>query len=134
MALGLVGVAILASANSAGLSPLLLDRHALLTIRNLTPRNTDRMSKHERDYSEENNFSRTARRRVREKDSDQRKVQENIADPPLVSRTGPRLLCKGTQLGIRVRGGIFCDHRGDVSVANSCRGRRFTRIFPTRIS
>ena len=63
------------------LSPL---RHQLLTIRHLTSRNTDRTSKHERDYSEENNFPRIGSRGGREKDNDQRKVEEIFTDPQFV--------------------------------------------------
>jgi hypothetical protein len=72
-------------------------RHPLLTIRNLTPCNTDRMFKHERDYSEENSFPRTAQTSIREKNSDQRKVEENLDHPPVVPRISPHLLCEGTQ-------------------------------------
>jgi hypothetical protein len=107
-------------------------RHLLLTIRNLTPRNTDRMSHNERDYSEENRFRRTARRSIREKDSDQRKVEEKLDHPPLVPRISPHLLCEGTQVGVRSRSTVLCDNRGDLSLANSCRRRRITRIFPAR--
>ena len=111
------------------LSPL---RHPLLTIRNLTPRNTDRMFKHERDYSKENRFPRTARRNIREKDSDQRKVEEKLDHPPLIPRISPHLLCEGTQIGVRGRSTVFCDNRGDLSLANSYSRRRITRIFPAR--
>src|ERR1044072_2557920 len=97
------------------LSPL---RHLLLTIRNLTLRNTDRMSKHERDYSEENRFRRTARRSIRKKDSDQRKVEEKLDHPPVVPRISPHLLCEGTPVGVCSRSTLFCDNRGDLSVAN----------------
>lgn len=61
-----------------GLPPLLLDRHALLTIRNLTARRTDRMFNHGRDYSEENSFPRNTHGFTREKNSDQRKAEENL--------------------------------------------------------
>jgi hypothetical protein len=71
-------------------------RHPLLTIRNLTPRNTDRMFNDERDYSEENSFARTAQRSIREKDSDQWKVEENLDQPPVVPRISPHLFCEGT--------------------------------------
>ena len=112
------------------MSPL---RHPLLTIRNLTPRNTDRMFEHERDYSEENRFPRTAQRSIRGKDSDQRKVEEKLDHPPLVPRISPHLLCEGTQVGVRSRSTVFCDNRGDLSLANPCSRRRTTGIFPTRI-
>jgi hypothetical protein len=111
------------------LSPL---RHALLTIRNLTPRNTDRMFKHERDYSEENRFPRTAQESIREKDSDQRKVEEKLDHPPLVPRISPHLLCQGTQVGVRSRSTVFCDNRGDLILANSYSRRRIARVFPAR--
>ncbi len=107
-------------------------RHALLTIRNLTSRNTDRMFNHERDYSEENSFSRTAQRSIREKNSDQRKVEENLDRPPVVPRINPHLLCERTQFGVRSRGAVLCDNRGDVSLANPYRRRRIAGIFPTR--
>ena len=111
------------------MSPL---RHPLLTIRNLTPRNTGRTFKHERDYSEENRFPRTAWRSIREKDSDQRKVEEKLDHPPLVPRISPHLLGEGTQVGVRSRSTVFCDNRGDLSLANSCRRKRTTRVFPAR--
>src|SRR5882757_7784505 len=75
-------------------------RHPLLTIRNLTPRNPDRMFKHERDYSEKNR--------------DQWKVEENLDHPPVVSRINPLLLCEGTQFGVRSRSTVLCDNRGDL--------------------
>jgi hypothetical protein len=111
------------------LSPL---RHLLLTIRNLTLRNTDRMFKHERDYSEENRFRRTVRRSIRKKDSDQRKVEEKLDHPPVVSRISPHLLCEGTQAGVCSRSIVFCDNRGDLSLANSYSRRRIARVFPAR--
>jgi hypothetical protein len=111
------------------LSPL---RHPLLTIRNLTLRNTDRMFKHERDYSEENHFRRTARRSIRKKDSDQWKVEEKLDHPPVVSRISPHLLCEGTQAGVCSRSIVFCDNRGDLSLANSYSRRRIARVFPAR--
>ena len=107
-------------------------RQLLLTIRNLTSRNTDRMSQHERDYCEENSFARTARRSIREKDSDQRNVEEKLDHPPVVPRIGPHLLCEGTQVGVCSRSTVFRDNRGDLSLANSCSRRRITRIFPAR--
>jgi hypothetical protein len=107
-------------------------RHPLLTIRNLTLRNTDRTSKHERDYSEENSFPRTAQRSTREKNSDQWKVEENLDHPPVVPRISPHLLCEGTQFGVRGRSTVLCDNRGDLSLANRHGCRRITRIFPTR--
>lgn len=108
-------------------------RHPLLTIRNLTPRNTDRMFKHDRDYSEENSFPRTAQRSTREKNSGQRKVEENLDHSPVVPRTSAHLLCEGTQFGVRSRSTLLCDNRGDLSLANSCSRRRITRVFSTRI-
>src|ERR671930_618187 len=93
-------------------------RHALLTIRNLTSRNTDRMFDHERDYSEENSFSRTAQRSSGEKNSDQRKVEENLGHPPVVPRISPHLPCERTQSGVRIRGAVLCDNRGDLRMAN----------------
>src|SRR5882762_5692741 len=107
-------------------------RHPLLTIRNLTPRNTDRMFKHERDYSEENSFPRTAPRNTREKNSDQRKIEENLDHPPVVPRISPHLLCEGTQFGVRSRSTVLCDNRGDLSLANPCGCRRITRVFSAR--
>ncbi len=62
-------------------------RHPLLTIRNLTPRNTGRMFKHERDYSEENSFPRTAQRSTREKNSDQRRVSRRRITRAFSART-----------------------------------------------
>jgi hypothetical protein len=107
-------------------------RHLLLTIRNLTSRHTDRMSHHERDDSEKNRFRRTARTSIREKDSDQRKVQEKLDHPPLVPRISSHLLCEGTQAGVCSRGTVFCDNRGDLSLANSYSRRRIARVFPAR--
>src|SRR5258707_15078107 len=107
-------------------------RHLLLTIRNLTARNTDRMFKHERDYSEENSFPRIAQRSTREKNSGQRKVEENLDHPPVVPRISPHLLCEGTQFGVRSRSTVLCDNRGDLSLANACGCRRITRILPAR--
>jgi len=109
-----------------------LHRHPLLTIRNLTPRDTDRMSKHERDYSEENSFPRTAQRSTSEKNSDQRKVEEDLDHPPVVPRTSPHLLCEGTQFGVRSRSIVLCDNCGDLSLANPCSRRRIAGVFPTR--
>ena len=107
-------------------------RHPLLTIRNLTPRNPDRMYKHERDYSEENSFPRTAQRNTREKNSDQWKVEENLDHRPVVPRISPHLLCEGTQFGARSRSTILCYNRGDLSLANACGCRRITRVFSAR--
>ena len=107
-------------------------RHPLLTIRNLTPRNPDRMFKHERDYSEENSFPRIAQRNTREKNRDQWKVEENLDHPPVVSRIYPLLLCEGTQFGVRSRSTVLCDNRGDLSLANPCSCRRTARILPAR--
>jgi hypothetical protein len=107
-------------------------RHLLLTIRNLTPRNTDRMSHHERDYCEENSFARTARRGIREKDSDQRNVEEKLDHPTVIPRISSHLLCEGTQAGVCSRGTVFCNNRGDLSLANSYSRRRIARVFPAR--
>ena len=107
-------------------------RHLLLTIRNLTPRNTDRMFKHERDYSEEDSFPRIAQRSTREQNSGQRKVEENLDHPPVVPRINPLLLCEGTQFGVRSGSTVLCDNRGDLSLANPCRCRRITRVFSAR--
>ena len=71
---------------------LLLDRHALLTIRNLTARNADRMFSHERDYSEENSFPRNTHGSIREKDSGQRKVEEKLDRSSVVPRISAYLL------------------------------------------
>ena len=90
------------------------------------------MFKHERDYSEENHFPRTARRSIREKNSDQRKVEEELDHLPVVPRISPLLLCEGTQFGVRSRGTVFCDNRGDLSLANAYRRRRIARVFPAR--
>ena len=111
---------------------MLPHRHPLLTIRNLTPRNTGRMFKHERDYSEENSFPRIAQRNTREKNSDQRKVEENPDHPPVVPRISPHLLCEGTQFGVRSRSTVLCDNRGDLSLANPGSRRRTARILPAR--
>ena len=92
-------------------------RHPLLTIRNLTPRNTNRMFKHERDYSEENGLQ---------------KCKQEIERATIVPRIDPRLLCEGKQFGVCSRGAVLCDNRGDLSLANPCSGRRITGIFPTR--
>jgi len=78
-------------------SPL---RHSFLTIRNLTPPNTDRTWKHERNHSEED-FSQALQRRGSENGSDQRNGEENRAYPPSVPQLGPCLLGEGTQFGIR---------------------------------
>lgn len=106
-------------------------RHPLLTIRNLTSRNTDRIFNHERDYSEENGFPRTAQRCIREKNSDQRKVEESFDNPPVFPRTRPRLLCEGTQFGVRRRSAVFFDNRGDLRLANPCSRWCVARVFPT---
>ena len=108
-------------------------RHPLLTIRNLTPRNTDRMFKHERDYSEENSFPRNPQGRTREKNSDQRKFEENLDPPSVDPRTSARLLRERRQVGVSRRGVVLCDNRGDLSLANLCSRRRITGIFQTRI-
>ena len=106
-------------------SPL---RHSLLTIRNLTPRNTSRMSKHERNHSEENSFSRPLQRRCCENDSDHWKSKENWAYPPSVPRVVPCLLCWGTQFRVRSRSAVLCNNRGDLSVANFWDRKRITGI------
>ena len=67
-------------------------RHALLTIRNLTPRNTDKMFKHECDYSEENSFPRNTHGSIREKDSGQREVEEKLDRSSVVPRISAYLL------------------------------------------
>jgi hypothetical protein len=90
------------------------------------------MFKHERDYSEENRFPRTAQRSIREKDSDQRKVEEKLDHPPLVPRISPHLPGKGAQVGVRSRNPVLCDNRGDLSLANSYSRRRIARVFPAR--
>ena len=77
-------------------------------------------------------FARTARRSIREKDSDQRKVEEKLDHPPVVPRISPHLLCEGTQVGVRSRSTVLCDNRGDLSLANSYSRRRIARIFPAR--
>ena len=104
-------------------------RHPLLTIRNLTSRKGNRMFNHERDYSEENSFPRTAQRSTREKNSDQRKVEENLDHPPVIPGISPHLLCERTRFGVRSRSGVLCDHRGDLSLANPCRRSRATRVL-----
>ena len=109
---------------------MLLDRHVLLTIRNLTARYTDRMFSHERDYSEENSFPRNTQGNI--KNSDQRKVEKKFEHPSVVPRISAYLLCEGTQLGVCSRGPVLCDNRGDLSLANPCSRRRITGIFPTR--
>jgi hypothetical protein len=90
------------------------------------------MFKHERDYSEENRFRRTARRSIREKDSDQWKVEEELDHPPVVPRISSHLFCEGTQAGVCRRSTVFCDNRGDLSLANSYSRERIARIFPAR--
>jgi len=67
-------------------------RHSLLTIRNLTALYTNRMFKHERDYSEENNFPRNTQGSIREKKSGQRKVEKKLDQPSFVPRISARLL------------------------------------------
>ena len=111
---------------------LLLDRHALLTIRNLTAGNTDRMFNHERDYSEENSFARNARESIGEKNSDQRKIEEKLDHPSVVPRIRARILRERKRVGVCTRGAVLCDYRRDLSLANSCSRRRATGIFPTR--
>ncbi len=91
------------------LSPLLLDRHALLTIRNLTPRNTIRRFEHECDYSEENGLQ---------------KCKQQIGKAPLAPRHNPRLLREGKQFGVCRGGAVLCDHRSDLSLANPYSRRR----------
>jgi hypothetical protein len=105
-------------------------RHPLLTIRNLTPRNTDRMLDHERDYSEENSFPRNTQGSIREKNRDQRKFEEDLEYPSVVPRISARLLRERKQFGVCTRGAVLCDNRGDLSLANSCRRRRATRVLP----
>ena len=107
-------------------------RHSLLTIRNLTPRNTDRMFNHERDYSEENSFPRSAQRSTREKNSDQWKVEENLDHPPVVPRINPHLPRERTPFGVRSRSTVLCDNRGHLSLANPGSRRRTARILPAR--
>ena len=107
-------------------------RHALLTIRNLTPRNIDRMFNHERDYSEENSFPRNPQGNIRKKNSGQRKIEENFDYQSIVPRISARLLCEGKQFGVCSRGAVLCDNRGDLGLANPCGRRRVTGIFPTR--
>ena len=72
------------------------------------------------------------KRSIREKDSDQRKVEEKLDHPPLVPRISPHLLCQGTQVGVRSRSTVLCDNRGDLSLANSYSRRRIARVFPAR--
>jgi hypothetical protein len=108
-------------------------RHALLTIRNLTPGNTDRRFKHERDYSEENGFPRNSQGSTREKNSDQRKFEENLDYPSVDPRTSARLLRERKQVGVCRRGVVLCDNRGDLSLANLGSRRRIAGIFPGRI-
>src|SRR5437868_7088781 len=108
-------------------------RHVLLTICNLTPGNTDRRFKHERDYSEENGFPRNSQGSTREKNSDQRKFEENLDHPSVNPRTSARLLRERKQVGVCRRGVVLCDNRGDLSLANLCSRRRIAGIFPTRI-
>jgi hypothetical protein len=108
-------------------------RHAVLTIRNLTARNTDRMFNHERDYSEENGLSRNAREKIGEKSIDQRKNEENLDRLPVASRISSLLFREGKQLGVCDRGAVLFNHRSDLGLANPRSRRRATRIFPARI-
>ena len=108
-------------------------RHVLLTIRNLTPGNIDRRFKHERDYSEENGFPRNSQGSTREKNSDQRKFEENLDYPSVDPRTSARLLRERKQVGVCRRGVVLCDNRGDLSLANLGSRRRIAGIFPARI-
>src|SRR5437016_12841804 len=59
-------------------------RHVLLTIRNLSPDNTDRGFKHEPEDSEENGVPRNSQGSTREENSDQRKFEE-YRDHPAVN-------------------------------------------------
>jgi hypothetical protein len=85
------------------------DRHRLLTIRNLTPPNPDRMSYHERDYSEENSFQ-TCKRQI-----------ENA---PVIPRIDPRLLRERKQFGVCRRGAVLCADHGNLRLADPCSRRR----------
>jgi hypothetical protein len=111
---------------------LSLDRHPLLTIRNLTLRNTDRLFNHERDYSEENGLSRHAREKVDEKNSDQRKNEDNLDRPPVASRINPLLFREGKGVGVRNRGATLRYHRSDLSMAGLCGCGRAERILTAR--
>jgi hypothetical protein len=109
---------------------LLLDRHALLTIRNLTPRIIDSNVRYERDYCEENGHLWDAEEAIDKTDSDQRKFEEALDATSLVPRISPLILRERKQLGVRHRGAVFCHHRGDLSLANPGGRRRTQRIFP----
>jgi hypothetical protein len=90
------------------------------------------MSSYECDYSEENSFPRGTHGSVREKNGDQRNVEENLDHPPVVPRISACLLRERKQFGVCPRGAVLCDNRGDLSLANPCRGRRATRVLPAR--
>jgi hypothetical protein len=101
-----------------------LHRHAVLTIRNLTARYTDRMFSHERDYSEENSFPPNTQGSICEENSGQRKIEENLDHPSVAPRIGARIFRERTQFGVCRRGAILCDHRRDLSLANLGSRRR----------
>jgi hypothetical protein len=94
------------------------------------------MFSHERDYSEENSFPRNTQGHIRQKNSDQPKVEEKLDHPPLVPRFSACLLRERKQFGICIRGAVLCDNRGDISLANSHSRWRVTTVLPehTRLS
>jgi hypothetical protein len=66
------------------------------------------MFSYESDYSEENGLQ---------------TCKQEIENAPVVPRINACLLCEGKQFGVCSRGAVFCDHRGNLSMANP-RGRR----------
>ena len=111
-----------------------LHRHALLTIRNLTARYTDRMFSHERDYSEENSFPRNTQGNTGKKNSDQRKVEKKFEHPSVVPTINACLLRERKQFGVCSGGVVLCDHCGDLSLANPYSRWRVARLLPERTS
>ena len=94
------------------------------------------MFSHERDYSEENGFPRNTQGTIREKHSDQPKVEEKIDHPWFVPRISACLLRERKQLGVCARGAVLPDHRDDISLANSYSRWRVTAVLTehTRLS
>ena len=75
------------------------------------------MFNYECDYSEDNSFQTS---------------KQEIKSGSVVARINPRLLCERKQFGVCSGGAVFCDNRGDVSLANPCGRRRTARIFSAR--
>jgi hypothetical protein len=95
-----------------------LDRHTILTIRNLTRRALRFIEAvYERDYSE--------------KEGDQADASEDIANASVVPGANTQLFRERANLAIRHRSIVFCHHFSPFGVADFCRCGCAEQVSPT---